>query len=94
MSHGHGESSDRDRQIEELLAVWDPLGLIAMGAPRNEYDCMTGPLASLLACNASEDEIVSWLQHEFPAHFGLTGPGAEALRAFAKKLELTVGCGE
>ncbi len=94
MTHDHQEWSDRDRRVDELVAEWDPLGLIARGAPRDEYDCMVRPLVSLLARNASEAEIVEWLQQWFPAHFGLRGPGVELLRAFTRKLERVIGRGE
>ncbi len=53
-----------------------------MGAPDDEYDCMVAPILGRLE-HENADEIVAWLEREFPEHFGLKGPPRGALRAFA-----------
>jgi hypothetical protein len=40
--------------------------------PRDEYDCLAGPLLTLLQSDADDDEIVSYLRKEIDEHFGLS----------------------
>jgi hypothetical protein len=73
------------RSLERLLWEWDPIGLARMGAPRDEYDCMAGPILNRLHAGADQTEISKLLQHELGHHFGsgLTGESADA---FASRL--------
>lgn len=40
--------------------------------PRDEYDCLVGPLLTLLASEASKEEIARYLRKEIDEHFGLS----------------------
>jgi hypothetical protein len=41
-------------------------------APRDEYDCLLGPLLTRLAASASRADIAGYLRHELVEHFGLS----------------------
>jgi hypothetical protein len=57
--------------IRLLLVQWDPLGAVAAGAPRDEYDCMIGPIHGLLRRGTSVDEMNTLLIRELVHHFGI-----------------------
>jgi hypothetical protein len=60
------------RGLQRLLNEWDPIGVAPeLGGPEDEYDCMLGPLLTLLSGGASEREIGSFLRTELSGHFGL-----------------------
>ena len=69
-------------QLLTLVNGWDPAGLLAQGAPRDEYDCMVDKLLSLLSRKATTEEVTAFLENEISTHFGLPINGAEQ---FAKK---------
>ena len=48
---------DRWSELRTLVNDWDPVGLIAAGAPTDEYDCVSGPLLRRLEEQASAGEI-------------------------------------
>jgi hypothetical protein len=54
------------------MCKWDPIGVMSEPAwPRDEYDCLVGPLLTLLVSGASEEEIARYLRKEIDEHFGL-----------------------
>ena len=53
--------------------------------PRDEYDCLVGPLLTLLDSEAQNREIARYLQKEITEHFGLP-PGIYRFTAFAERL--------
>lgn len=60
------------RGLQRLLNEWDPIGVAPeLGGPEDEYDCMLGPLLTLLSGGSSEPEIGSFLRAELSSHFGL-----------------------
>lgn len=69
-------------QLLTLLNGWDPAGLLAAGAPRDEYVGVVDELLSLLSRDGSTEEVTAFLEHELPAHFGVPVAGSEQ---FAKK---------
>ena len=70
------ESSERSAQLRALICEWDPLGVMADPAwPRDEYDCLVGPLLTLVQSGASKEEIALYLRTEIVEHFGLSGEG-------------------
>ncbi len=73
------------RELNDLVAEWDPLGLIGTGAPRDEYDCLVGHLLRLLKDGATEDGMVAFLNQELREHFGVKGPPESELRAFVAR---------
>jgi hypothetical protein len=67
------EISERSSQLLALMCDWDPIGV--MSDPdwhREEYDCLVGPVLTLLAQNANEDDIARYLRQEMIQHFGLS----------------------
>lgn len=74
------------RGLQRLLNEWDPIGVRPkLGGPEDEYDCMLGPLLTLLSGGASETEIGSFLRAELSGHFGLD-PGYSQPETFAARL--------
>jgi len=55
-------------ELNALLCTWDPIGV--MGA-RDEYECLAGPILSLLHSGANDAEIENYLRKEIVEHFGL-----------------------
>jgi hypothetical protein len=64
------ESRLRWSELRDLVNAHDPIGLIATGAPKDEYECIVGPLMRLLEHSAPAHEIGSFLETEFRTHFG------------------------
>lgn len=70
------ESRERSAQLRALMREWDPIGVMADPAwPRDEYDCLVGPLLTLVQSGASREEITRYLRTEIVKHFGLSGEG-------------------
>jgi hypothetical protein len=67
------ESRQRWSQLRALMCEWDPIGVMNdPGWPRDEYDCLVGPLLTLLQSGATDDEIGGYLRKEIVEHFGLS----------------------
>jgi hypothetical protein len=71
------ELRTRWRELRTLVNEWDPIGLIADGAPPDEYECVVGPLLRMLEEKASPTEITGYLSREFEDHFGLAADNTE-----------------
>ncbi len=81
------ESRRRWSEIRDLLNEWDPIGIMASRDwPRDEYECLAGPLLRLLEGNATQDEIADYLRNEIEGHFGLD-PSRYEFRAVAARLQ-------
>ncbi len=59
------------RELLELVNEWDPAGLLAVGAPGDEYECLAGPLLSRLVHGATSSELAGWLNSHVAEHFGV-----------------------
>ena len=71
-----GTSKRKYAGLQRLVNAWDPLGVLCDPTwPRDEYDCLVGPLRSGLERGMSVDEIAAFLVHKLQDHFGI---GAEA----------------
>lgn len=82
------QSRQRLRELRDLVNAWDPIGLIAAGAPEDEYECLVGPVLRLLEQGVSQEVIGSYVAGECRDHFG--APIAESsAREFAARV--TVG---
>lgn len=60
--------------LQVVLNQWDPLGVIGMqddGGPYDEYECLAGPLMTLLLQEADREEVEAFLRHELDEHFSL-----------------------
>jgi hypothetical protein len=61
-------------ELRAILCDWDPIGVMDDPEwPRDEYDCMLGPLMRLLKEEAEVGRIADYLQAEITGHFGLSG---------------------
>jgi hypothetical protein len=65
------QSRKRWEELRDLLVAWDPLNLSKIGAPRDEYDCLLGPLMRHLEQGSTDNVVSSFLAHEFTDHFGV-----------------------
>jgi hypothetical protein len=67
------ELRERSSQLRALMCKWDPIGVMSdPDWPRDEYDCLLGPVLTLLAQGASEEKIERYLRKEIDDHFGLS----------------------
>jgi hypothetical protein len=80
------KASARRRWAEarDLLNEWDPIGVISLGFPPDEYECIVGPLLRLTESNATPHDIAAYLEGEASGHFGTTFSGA---LEFARKFK-------
>ncbi len=68
----HVNAAPEWRGLQRLLNEWDPIGVVPeLGGPGDEYDCMLGPLLTMLSGGSSEREIGLFLRTELSDHFGL-----------------------
>ena len=70
------------RGLWDLIDQWDPVGLLKRGAPKDEYECMVGPVLSHLERGTSADQLAAWLHSYIADHFGVSSGDA---RPFAEK---------
>ena len=84
----HQEQSRRRwKELRDLAFRRDPIGLGA-SLPSDEYDCVLGPLLTMLESSASVEEIDAYLKRELTEHFGLSptrSRGPEHLAIEAKE---------
>ena len=76
MEHDRRWARETQASLRTLLNRWDPLGVVGAqgdGGPFDEYDCIVGPLISLLLGGAGGQEVDAYLAAELEDHFGL-GP--------------------
>jgi hypothetical protein len=67
------ELSERSSQLRSLMHEWDPIGVMSdPDWPRDEYECLVGPVLTLLAQGATEEDIARYLRKEIDEHFGLS----------------------
>jgi hypothetical protein len=65
------ESRRRWREMTEMVNGWDPIGLIEMGAPLDEYDCVVGDVMRALERKDSPEQLATFLAAHIAEHFGL-----------------------
>jgi hypothetical protein len=62
----------RYTELRDLINRWDPIGVMDDPAwPRDEYDCLVGPVLRHLEAGHAREVIVTDLTHELADHFGL-----------------------
>ena len=71
------QSRKRWNELRDLAFRWDPIGF-AKSLPRDEYDCVLGPLLSMLESGATVEEIDAYLKRELSEHFGLSPTNPQA----------------
>jgi len=57
--------------LTELVNAFDPCGLIKVGAPLDEYDCLTQQLLSYIYNKRTRQEIKELIIKEVDEHFGM-----------------------
>ena len=85
----HTRVRQLNRGLQDLIDQWDPVGLLKLGAPTDEYDCLVGPILSHLKRGESSDQLAAWLGPYIADHFGVPCPDARrfAVRARAWHVE-------
>lgn len=75
------------KQFEKRINEWDPIGLISGGAPKDEYDCITVQLITLLKNGKTEVEIYNFIIRELDDHFemGIDSISEEYKEKFVNK---------
>lgn len=68
-SHDAGPQAERQATLRHLLNEWDPIGVADL--VDDEYDCLLGPLWTLLSRRPSRAEVSEHLWHELEDHLGL-----------------------
>ena len=65
---------------EVLIRVrrWDPVGLEAMGAPKDEYECLVGPISSAVRRGVTARELADAAASQIADHFGIRPDGSLA----------------
>ena len=57
-------------EVNDIVWDWNPIGVDDL--PRDEYDCIVGPLVSLLVLGAATEELQKHLNELVAEHFGLS----------------------
>lgn len=84
MPLGKREIRQRSSELNALLCEWDPIG-VGPNGPCDEYECLIGPLLTMLQSGVPQDEIASYLETELVEHFGLE-PNRESIAAAASRV--------
>ncbi len=71
-------------ELNALLYEWDPIGVGPHG-PRDEYECLAGPLMQMLQSGAAQPAIVAYLESELIEHFGLE-PNKDNIEAVVARI--------
>jgi hypothetical protein len=79
------ESRQQWQGVTARFNVWDPVGLIAGGAPQDEYEMEVGPLLSMLQRGTPASEVASYLVARFEEHYESSITESSA-RQFAERL--------
>ena len=62
----------RSAELRDLINEWDPIGVMDDPAwPRDEYDCLVGPVLRHLEAGHTRDMMIDYLTRELSDHFGL-----------------------
>jgi hypothetical protein len=64
-------------RVKVLVNEFDPCGLIALGAPDDEYDCLTNEIIHLLNESTTVQKIKDIVIKEIQEHFGVRIPTKE-----------------
>ena len=74
-------SRRRWAEARKIVCDWDPIGVMDNPTwPRDEYDCIIGPVLRLLERDASIEELQAYLEKELTEHFGIGYVDADVQR--------------
>jgi hypothetical protein len=59
---------------DTLYREWDPIGVLRMGGPTDQYESYAGPIASMLIKRDSDETLVKFLEWAEIEQMGLSGP--------------------
>jgi hypothetical protein len=63
------------REVSDTLyREWDPIGVLPMGGPMDEYESYAGPIASMLIRGDSDEALLKFLEWAEIEQMGLSGP--------------------
>jgi hypothetical protein len=66
-------------ELKALINEWDPVWLLEMRAPEDEYDCLVEPILQKLRSGQSAEDLTAFLDQHLAEHFGAdTTPGMSA----------------
>lgn len=74
-----------------LIQEWDPIGVMAIGGPLDEYDAYAPQIVRMLMGNASIEDLykhLRWLETE---HIGLQGDPVATKRFSTRLVEIASG---
>ena len=99
MEHDRRWARNAQRSLRTVLNEWDPLGVQGAqddGGPHDEYDCILGPLITLLLQGADGHSVEVYLRTELDEHFGLVdqvtrGAAVACARLSSRRRRSTVG---
>lgn len=78
--------ADEQKELKQLLNEWDPIGVLPFeGGPKDEYDCFSDPIISLLHKGKNKKEIIAFLNKHLKEHVGLD-PKYSKPEEFADKI--------
>jgi hypothetical protein len=85
---GKNGLADLQEELRYLLNRWDPIGVYdeLLDLPRDEYDCLIGPILTRLAAYDGRASYSEYLWNEIEIHFGLD-PVRCGTDAFADRLQ-------
>jgi hypothetical protein len=69
------------RAVADRIVEWDPIGLIGIGAPLDEYDCLIAPVLGGLKEGLSPRELAAALDSFIESHFEVEAAGTAEFAA-------------
>ena len=67
------QSRQRWRELRDMVNAWDPVGLMAIGAPPDEYEDIVSEVLRALERRESAQQLAASLTGYIPAQYG-SGP--------------------
>lgn len=58
--------------LTKLVNEWDPIGLIEIGAPEDEYDCIVPQILTFLRKGMRYDDLLDFYMGDMSDHFGFS----------------------
>ncbi|NJC87409.1 MAG: hypothetical protein FIB02_02585 [Desulfuromonas sp.] len=66
------EAREQWCHLLDLINQWDPIGLIALGCPDDEYECLAVEIMQMLDAGATAQHLAAEMAIHLPEHFGAT----------------------
>lgn len=73
------------KELIDLLNQWDPIGIMSLEAPKDEYDCFVNPILSILHKGKGKSELTNFLKKHLEDHMGLDSKDSKP-DEFAEKI--------